>query len=101
MHRRHRAHALQPRKRSEVYLALHGQRRSGGEPPQGSVVFGTGDIEVDEGTTMRITLCGSTRFEPLFHEWNHKLALAGHTVYSLSLFGREAKDARKGDKKIV
>lgn len=50
---------------------------------------------------MRITLCGSTRFEPLFHEWNHKLACAGHTVYSLSLFGREAKDAGKDDKKIV
>lgn len=50
---------------------------------------------------MRITLCGSTRFEPLFHEWNHKLACADHTVYSLSLFGREAKDAGKDDKKIV
>src|SRR5882672_10404409 len=50
---------------------------------------------------MRITLCGSTRFVPLFHEWNHKLAVAGHTVYSLSLFGREAKDAGKDDKKIV
>lgn len=50
---------------------------------------------------MRITLCGSTRFESLFHEWNHKLAVAGHTVYSLSLFGREAKDAGKDDKKTV
>jgi hypothetical protein len=50
---------------------------------------------------MRITLCGSTRFESLFHDWNHKLACAGHTVYSLSLFGREAKDAGKDDKKIV
>ena len=50
---------------------------------------------------MRVTLCGSTRFEPLFHEWNHKLACAGHTVYSLSLFGREEKDAGKDDKKIV
>lgn len=50
---------------------------------------------------MRIALCGSTRFEPLFHDWNHKLACAGHTVYSLSLFGREAKDAGKDDKKIV
>jgi dienelactone hydrolase len=50
---------------------------------------------------MRITLCGSTRFEPLFHDWNHKLACAGHTVYSLSLFGREAKDAGKDDKKTV
>lgn len=50
---------------------------------------------------MRITLCGSTRFEPLFHEWNHKLAVAGHTVYSLSLFGREASDTNKDDKKII
>lgn len=50
---------------------------------------------------MRITLCGSTRFEPLFHEWNHKLACAGHTVYSLSLFGREVSDAGKNDKKII
>jgi len=50
---------------------------------------------------MRITLCGSTRFEADFHEWNHRLACAGHTIYSLSLFGREAKDAGKDDKKIV
>lgn len=50
---------------------------------------------------MRITLCGSTRFEPLFHEWNHKLACAGHTVYSLSLFGREAKDVGKEGNKLV
>src|SRR5258706_9240873 len=50
---------------------------------------------------MRVTLCGSTRFEPLFHEWNHKLACAGHTVYSLSLFGREAKDMGKDGKKTI
>lgn len=50
---------------------------------------------------MRIALCGSTRFEALFHDWNHKLACAGHTVYSLSLFGREIKDAGKDDKKTV
>lgn len=50
---------------------------------------------------MRITLCGSTRFEQAFHEWNHKLALAGHTVYSLSLFGREAKDEEKDSNKTV
>lgn len=50
---------------------------------------------------MRITLCGSTRFEPIFHEWNHKLAIAGHTVYSLSLFGREAKDTGKDGNKTV
>jgi hypothetical protein len=50
---------------------------------------------------MRITLCGSTRFEALFHDWNHKLACVGHTVYSLSLFGREADDGGKDDKKVV
>lgn len=44
---------------------------------------------------MRITLCGSTRFKTQFEEWNHKLALAGHTVYSLSLFAREATDTGK------
>lgn len=50
---------------------------------------------------MRITLCGSTRFEDKFHEWNHKLAVAGHTVYSLSLFGREATDEGKTGNKLV
>lgn len=50
---------------------------------------------------MRITLCGSTRFEAQFHEWNHKLAVAGHTVYSLSLFGREATDEGKIGNKLV
>lgn len=44
---------------------------------------------------MRITLCGSTRFKIEFDEWNHKLALSGHTVYSLSLFAREEKDVGK------
>lgn len=44
---------------------------------------------------MRITLCGSTRFEQAFKDWNHRLALNGHTVYSLSLFSREATDLRK------
>lgn len=50
---------------------------------------------------MRITLCGSTRFKAQFDEWNHKLAIAGHTVYSLSLFGREASDTGKGDAPVV
>ena len=50
---------------------------------------------------MRITLCGSTRFEPLFHDWSAKLARAGHTVYSLSMFGREASDAGKEGKPVV
>ncbi len=50
---------------------------------------------------MRITLCGSTRFEPLFHKWSSDLARAGHTVYSLSMFGREASDTGKDGKEIV
>jgi hypothetical protein len=44
---------------------------------------------------MRITLCGSTRFKSDFEAWNHKLAINGHTVYSLSLFAREEKDVGK------
>lgn len=44
---------------------------------------------------MRIALCGSTRFKDQFQEWNSKLSLSGHTVYSLGLFGREATDSGK------
>lgn len=50
---------------------------------------------------MRIALCGSTRFESAFHDWNHKLAVAGHTVYSLSLFGREETDIGKDGNKTI
>ena len=35
---------------------------------------------------MIITLCGSTRFESWFHEWNRLLSLSGHTVFSLSMY---------------
>jgi hypothetical protein len=44
---------------------------------------------------MKLTLCGSTRFKADFDSWNHQLALSGHTVYSLSLFAREASDEGK------
>jgi len=33
-----------------------------------------------------ITLCGSARFEPLFHAWNEALTLAGHVVLGLSVY---------------
>ncbi len=33
---------------------------------------------------MKITLCGSTRFMPSFHEWNLRLTKAGHVVYSVA-----------------
>lgn len=35
---------------------------------------------------MIITLCGSARFEKEFKELNEKLTLAGHTVFSLSVY---------------
>lgn len=35
---------------------------------------------------MRITLCGSARFESAFHEWNEKLTLEGHVVYGLAVY---------------
>ena len=35
---------------------------------------------------MRITLVGSTRFEKEFKQWNKRLTLNGHVVYSLSVY---------------
>lgn len=34
---------------------------------------------------MKLTLCGSARFENRFIEWNEKLTLKGHVVYSLAV----------------
>lgn len=46
---------------------------------------------------MKITLCGSTRFKSKFEEMQLKLGMAGHIVYSLNGFGREASDVGKPD----
>ena len=35
---------------------------------------------------MKITLCGSARFEDEFHKWNEALTLSGHIVYSLAVY---------------
>ena len=35
---------------------------------------------------MIITLCGSAKFENGFHDWNERLTLAGHCVFSLAVF---------------
>lgn len=35
---------------------------------------------------MKITLCGSARFEEQFKEVNERLSLAGHVVYSLAVY---------------
>lgn len=32
---------------------------------------------------MKITLCGSLRFEAQIQDWHERLAFAGHTVYSM------------------
>ena len=32
---------------------------------------------------MKITICGSLRFETVIQAWHEKLSLAGHTVYSM------------------
>lgn len=50
---------------------------------------------------MRITLCGSTRFEQQFHDLNHALAIKGHTVYSLSIFARQESDTGKEGKRVI
>jgi hypothetical protein len=35
---------------------------------------------------MKFTICGSAKFESLWHEWNKKLGLMGHISYSLMTF---------------
>lgn len=35
---------------------------------------------------MKFTICGSARFEQLWHEWNKRLGLMGHISYSLMTF---------------
>jgi len=35
---------------------------------------------------MRITLCGSAKFEKEFLGWTEKLTLSGHTVYGLAVY---------------
>jgi hypothetical protein len=53
---------------------------------------------------MRITLCGSTRYEKLFHYWNEKLTLAGHVVYGLAVYPsskQEVKDWYTEDQKTM
>lgn len=43
---------------------------------------------------MKITLCGSARFEKDFHEWNERLTFQGHVVYSLAIYP-SFKDGKK------
>lgn len=36
---------------------------------------------------MRLTLCGSRKFEAQFHEWTEKLTYQGHVIYGLAIYG--------------
>lgn len=49
---------------------------------------------------MIVTLCGSTRFKSHFMEWNARLALCGHAVFNLSMFGRQSTDVGKPDDNV-
>jgi|SRR6185437_6040314 len=46
---------------------------------------------------MKITLCGSTRFQKAFSDWNAALTLSGHVVYALAMHGRQASDVGKSE----
>lgn len=46
---------------------------------------------------MRLTLCGSARFEEEFHKWNEDLTLAGDVVYSLAVFPSQ----KQGQQELV
>lgn len=51
---------------------------------------------------MRITLCGSVRFESAWLEWNRKLTLAGHIVYSVCAIGaRDYTEIEKNKLDVV
>ena len=52
---------------------------------------------------MRITLCGSRKFENRFHEWSAKLALSGHVVYGLAVYNslEEGKELTEEQKTIL
>lgn len=52
-----------------------------------------------------LTLCGSTRFEYLFHRWNEALTLSGHTVFSISslpsIRGREPNEMHEEEERAL
>lgn len=54
---------------------------------------------------MKITLCGSARFEEYFKFWNEMLSLYGHTVYTLSVYPSQKESGKdwynEEEKKIL
>lgn len=50
---------------------------------------------------MKITLCGSTKFKKEYEEWNKKLSLSGHLVYSVGYFEHSGDVLTDGQKEIL
>lgn len=50
---------------------------------------------------MKITLCGSTRFIESFNEWNKRLTIAGHLVYSVCAVTSQAAEPMDPETKLV
>lgn len=50
---------------------------------------------------MKITLCGSTRFIDSFNEWNRRLTMAGHLVYSVCAVTSQAAAPMDPEVKLV
>lgn len=52
---------------------------------------------------MRITLCGSLKFEQAFKDWSRDLTLSGHVPYSVSVYPSDAggKDWYKPEQKVT
>lgn len=50
---------------------------------------------------MKITLCGSTKFKDQYIEWNKRLSLEGHVVYSVAFFGHADDEPLTEDDKIL
>src|SRR5882672_1865473 len=80
-------------------------RALGRRSPGGLVVeWDVGKTAVKRGHEMKITLCGSLRFENDFHFWNEKLSFAGHIVYDCSIYPswkQGNKDWYTADQKTV
>jgi len=47
-------------------------------------------VVVSAANRMKITLCGSTRFRSAFEEWDARLTMEGHLVYSVGVWYHES-----------
>lgn len=49
----------------------------------------------------RITLCGSTRFKKAWVEWNARLTLEGHLVYSVAMWSHSVRVEPTEEQKVI